>query len=76
MHVLDQEHDSGGPARAQKDVTQDREGPLLELGAGQAIEELRRREDSGEVSEQDGPLFSLETEILEPLDDPALHFRR
>ena len=43
---------SGGRARAEEHLAKRVEGPLLELGAGQAVEEFRRG-DAEEVGEQD-----------------------
>ena len=59
VDVLDDEDEWRQLARAEKHVAKHAEGPLLELGAGQAIEKLRRRGDAEEVGEQNGSLFPL-----------------
>ena len=59
VDVLDDEDEWRQLARAEKHVAKHAEGPLLELGTGQAIEKLRRRGDAEEVGEQNGSLLSL-----------------
>ena len=73
VHVLDEEQDRCRPARAQEDVAQEPQGPLLELGRGEAFDELRRRRDAEEMGEEGQRLLSLHIELLEPLGDVAAY---
>ena len=71
VHVLDDEDEEGGLARAEEHLAQQLVGPLLELRAGQAIEEFRRGGDAEEVGEQDDRVLSLQAEELELVGHPV-----
>src|SRR5262249_38812789 len=71
VHVLDDEDEERPLARAEEYVAQQIKGPLLELGARQAIEEFRRGGNAKEVGEQNGRLLSLHSQELKLVGHPA-----
>src|SRR5207249_7261571 len=66
---LDDEEDERRRARAEEQVAEHAEGPLLELRAADAIEKLRRSGHSEEVRDQDRRIFSVQAQRLKPLSD-------
>ena len=64
VHVLDDEDERLLLAHAEKHVANRAEGPLLELGARQPVEEFRRRRHAQEMGEQDTPLLPLQAQEL------------
>src|SRR5262249_1528675 len=71
VHVFDDEDDRPRVAHAEEDVANGAEGPLLELGTGQAAEKLLRGRYPEEVSKQNGRFFALEAEESELFGDPV-----
>ena len=69
VHVLDDQDERRRFARAEQHVAQHVEGPLLQLGARQAVEKFRRRGHAEEVGEQDGRFLAFQAEELKLFGD-------